>query len=342
MKEPSGQNKNAIIAAIQSFLRGKHSVEGERLFHTWWNKSEKVAETNTLEKEELEQLSDRVLQRLRGNLSGQQPASEPINPNIHEPAVPVRRITMRAGWWRAAAAILLIAGTGGYLWYRSAAVAGKPWLAIVTKGGEVRKITLSDGTLVTLNEKSRISYPGTYAGREKREITLEGEAFFDIAKDPAHPFMLTARHATIQVLGTRFDVLSHQADSSVVVAMQDGKVSIRDDRWAEDSTLVLVNGEVGILRKTGELARETAASDNNNYFSWMDNGSLNFDGTPLSQVVVQLERIYGCRIVLDDPALKQRKITLRYPKSDPGTIISVIGRTMKSTVLYANNEYHIK
>jgi ferric-dicitrate binding protein FerR (iron transport regulator) len=99
---------------------------------------------------------------------------------------------------------------------------------------------------------------------------------------------------------------------------------------------------VGIWSREGQLMQEKGIADNENYFSWMKDGGLGFDGTPLVQVITQLKRIYGRRIVLDNPAMLARKITLQYPKSDLETILQVIAKTMKTTIVHTGDVYHIQ
>ena len=337
MHDPSEQKKNNLAGIIRDFLRGKPSEEGEELFNNWWNRKPEPARTGELSEEEGSAMADRVFLRLKDSL--------PDSPSriIQLDRYDIPFLQRRRKTWVAAAAVLLIIATSSYLWYRS-----KPsvndrtrWLIVVTGTSERRKLTLNDGTIVTLNENSRLRYPKPAAGMKIRETEVEGEAFFEVAKDPEHPFIVSSLHAEVKVLGTRFDVITSRQDSSVIIAMKDGKVALRDDRKDTAEVIYLSNGDVGILGKEGQLTQEQGIAGNENYFSWIDSGSLSFDGVPLTQVITQLKRIYGRNIRLNNPSLKNRKITLFYPGTDLGTILKVIGKTMNAQIAHTDDTTYI-
>src|SRR5260221_6217029 len=328
MHDPSEQKKNNLASVIRDFLRGRPSAEGEKLFNNWWNRKPEPARTGELSEEEESAMADRVFLRLKDSL--------PDNPSkiIQLDRYDIPALQRRRKTWVAAAAVLLIITTGSYLWYRA-----KPspndrskWLVVVTGTGERRKLILNDGTIVTLNEKSRLRYPKPPTGMKVRETEIEGEAFFELAKDPEHPFIVSSLHAEVTVLGTAFDVITSRQDSSVIIAMRDGKVALRGDRMDTAMVIYLSKGDVGILEKEGRLAREQGIPGNENYFSWIDNGSLSFDGVPLTQVITQLKRIYGRNIRLNNPSLKNSKITLFYPETDLGSILKVIAKTRNAQI----------
>lgn len=337
--DPSDRKKRNITGIIRDFLRGRQTAEGEALYNKWWDRQPETARTGELSEEETNSMSERVFLRLKEHL----PDSSVKELNQHS-VYGTTRFPVKKMAWRAAAAILLFIGGGSYLWHRSLQVSTdrSDWLMTITKAGEKRKLQLGDGTIITLNEKSRISYPKDYDKNKIREVALEGEAFFDVAKDPEHPFLISSLHAEVKVLGTRFNVRANQADSNVVVAMQEGRVALRDDRSDTTAVIYLVKGDVGVWGREGRLTREEAIADNENYFSWMNGNGLGFDGTPISQVIMQLKRIYGCHIVLDNPAIVNRKITLQYPRSDLETVLHVIGKAMNTTIVHTDTVYHIK
>jgi ferric-dicitrate binding protein FerR (iron transport regulator) len=318
-QDPSGR-KNFI----RDFLRGKSSAAGDAFFNNWWNRKPDPAVTGTLSEDEKRRMAGRVFLKLKDNLSGN-------TAKIIELDRSVRR---RTGLIAAAVLILVAAGT-----YLLTLPAKREWLTITTVKGERRKIVLADGTMITLNERSKLRYPKVTTN--SREVGLEGEAFFQVARDPAHPFIVTSGHTQTKVLGTSFNIQTDQVDSSVVIAMEDGRVSLTDDRNST-AAIYLKKGDVGVCNTEGKLTLEDAPENNLNYFSWMNNSGLNFDETSLSRVIIQLRRIYGIRIVLDEPTLNDRKITLQYPKTEAETILHVIGKAMKAKVTFTNNTYHIK
>jgi ferric-dicitrate binding protein FerR (iron transport regulator) len=142
----------------------------------------------------------------------------------------VRRPLWRRAAMRVAAVVvpaLLIAG--GYVGYRQSTAADDrmahgsapavPYHKTVDPHADsVRTIVLSDGTEVTLNRNSTFSY------NDNREGELRGEAWFKVAEDPAHPFVIRSEHMTVTVFGTEFTLHTHTADSSSKLALYDGAV----------------------------------------------------------------------------------------------------------------------
>lgn len=246
--------------------------------------------------------------------------------------------------WKWAAAAVLIVGIGSFLWrmvsHRAYVDDKSDWVVRTTAMGEKSRVVLADGTVVFLNERSRLRFPGSYKGLDKREIELEGEAFFDVAKDPDHPFIVTDGNAMIHVLGTKFNVADNPEDSSVVVAVSEGKVALRDRNGLESAAVPLEHGDAGVWH-SGSVVREVTAAIGN-YFSWMGDGQLSFDSMTLGEVVVQLRRIYKCRIVFDDKILADRKLTFQYPKKDLYSVLKLMTGKLNMHVLLKDSVYHIQ
>ena len=130
----------------------------------------------------------------------------------------------------AAAALLIFAST--YLIYRlnSSAIGSdrSPVGNIVQKTTSGHKwIKLADGTSVQLNANSHLEYPLSFQGNRNREVTLVGEAFFDVAHDQQHPFIIHTGKVTTTVLGTAFNISAYQNQESVVVTVTRGKVMVQ-------------------------------------------------------------------------------------------------------------------
>lgn len=132
------------------------------------------------------------------------------------------------------AASLLLLATVGVLFYTQRsqpqieiAFEKQPdtsWVKIFNGQTSVEKITLEDGSIISLEPGSEIQYPQRFGA--KREVCLTGEAFFDIAKDAAHPFLVYTNEVTTKVLGTSFRIKAHHKSKEIVVAVTTGKVSV--------------------------------------------------------------------------------------------------------------------
>ncbi|PWK69820.1 FecR family protein [Aminobacter sp. AP02] len=165
-----------------------------------------------------------------------------------------------------------------------------------TTVGEVRNVTLEDGTLVSLNTDSAIAV--RFAGPERRVELLRGEAFFDVAKNPDRPFVVADDTMTAIAIGTRFAFRSSGVHGDVQV--EEGAVEVRSG--AEHT--VLKAGDMASLSEEGALS--VRRIDVANAVAWKDN-KLVFSGAPLRDVLATLERYrYGSLLVLGEQAAMLR------------------------------------
>ena len=199
------------------------------------------------------------------------------------------------------------------------------------------RVVLPDGSVVFQNKGSQITYPETMDG-DTREVTLVGEAYFEVVKDQARPFRIRAGQTITQVVGTSFNVSGSQ--DTVVVTVLTGKVMLMHKDQAK--SMALTPGEQG----TYSAAQGLNKVENNdvNFLSWKT-GVLTFNNTPLAQVVHDLSRHFGRRIALEhaavntctwtsvhsgqtfDEILNELEVTLsiRVTKADDRIVISTDG-----------------
>ena len=236
-----------------------------------------------------------------------------------------------------AAAMLFMAVGVARLVPRHAVVAPAPSVVeepthYSTARGQYATIQLTDGSRVTLAPQSRLTIPAAFA-LGSREISLEGEAIFEVRHDAVHPFRVHANGARIEDIGTRFDLRAYASDSSVTVAVAEGSVALGRDR--RDSTahvegLVLHRGELGSLDKAGRAStakpvRITA------YLSWA-NGRLTFVSRPLPEVLASIGRWYDLDIRVPDPALASRLVTAEFSTQSPSEMIDALATAMNASV----------
>lgn len=151
----------------------------------------------------------------------------------------------------------------------------------VTSNSEVKSIVLSDGTQVALNENSSIEYLIT---DDVREVTLTGEAYFEVAHNKAIPFIINTERAYVKVLGTSFGVNSYGTITTVMV--DEGKVELGMADGSEK--VILTSGELGEVSGK-QLVEKTIVQPNST--SWYTK-SLVFDQASLNEVLRDLEKTY--------------------------------------------------
>jgi ferric-dicitrate binding protein FerR (iron transport regulator) len=199
---------------------------------------------------------------------------------------------------------------------------------ISTRNGSKSKLQLPDGTQVWLNSGSSISYENDF-GVATRQVKLSGEAFFDVVKDNAHPFIIHTASVDVTVLGTAFNVRSYPEEKATETSLIRGAVEItlkahadkkiflkpneklivsNDSAWfGNDSVRVKDGGKkptVITLTQVHHLDKDTVASE----VQWTRN-KLVFDGETLSQVALKLERWYGVKVTIEGDELKNMEYT---------------------------------
>ncbi|HEY8968310.1 MAG TPA: FecR domain-containing protein [Puia sp.] len=168
----------------------------------------------------------------------------------------VRRVRYMVRYASAAAAILILTVGGTWLW-SSLHVKATPQKNIVsTKNGSKSKIELPDGTQVWLNVGSRIKYDENY-GKDSRELTLAGEAYFDVARDAGKPFILHTGKMDIKVLGTVFNVKAYPGDATTEAALIKGSIEVSFPGRPQEKLILKPHDKISIANKDVNLAEDT-------------------------------------------------------------------------------------
>lgn len=162
------------------------------------------------------------------------------------------------------------------------------------------RLRLSDGTIVYLNSETRLKYPEVFGG-EERKVYLQGEAYFEVAEDPEHPFRVMVNDMEIEVLGTHFNVNAYPEQKGVATTLVQGKVRV-SDRGRE---AVLTPGQQAVATPGRLEVREV---DVREYLSWKD-GLFIFRRLPLAEIMMQVYRWYGIKSVFSDEALREITFT---------------------------------
>ncbi|MDR2119260.1 MAG: FecR domain-containing protein [Tannerella sp.] len=205
--------------------------------------------------------------------------------------------------WKYAAAVLLALAAGTYYLLSSGESDEETLrMTVQVEYGKQERLTLPDGTKVTLNAGTLFSCPQSFRGG-KRIVQLNGEAFFDVARNRSKPFVVQTADADIEVLGTSFNVKAYAEDEFVAVTVESGKVKVN----MEDAMTQLLPGEQFFLDKT---AREIHRNRENTgkIKSWTS-GELYFNKTPIRSVVNELMRRYACVIEFEDGTLPDEYIS---------------------------------
>lgn len=196
--------------------------------------------------------------------------------------------------------------------------------------GKRFQLQLSDGTLVHLNAGTTLKYPVKFIAGESRKVFLDGEAFFDVAKDAKHPFTVNADNLNVRVLGTHFNVSSYPEDDYTDVVLVEGSVAMQraEENFDLTKSTVLVPGFKGSFNKDNKSVKVKAVNTNM-YTSWI-NGGLVFRNMAFKNIIKKLERRYNVTIINRNVLLANEKFNASF-KDEP--IEKVLG--------YFNDAYGI-
>jgi transmembrane sensor len=163
--------------------------------------------------------------------------------------------------------------------------------------GKTSIIHLEDGTKVWLNADSKLAYVKSFEGESTRTVTLEGEAFFDVAENKDKPFIVNARQMKVKVLGTAFNVKAFNADENIVTTLLRGRVEATLSENESKPVILAENQQAVLNTRTNRISVQDVEAEK--IAAWKD-GILIFDNTPFSEVKISLERRYGVIITLED------------------------------------------
>ena len=179
---------------------------------------------------------------------------------------------------------------------------------IIPKGGEYQ-VVLADGTKVWLNSASRLIYPQSFMGKERR-VVLSGEAFFDVAHDAERPFIVETSRMNVKVLGTRFNVNDYDDNEEVSTTLVNGSVEIVS---GGQEVFRLVPGEQAYGKENELEKREVNVRL---YTSWID-GKFLFNNTELEEIAKQISRWYDVEIFFSSENVKKVRFTGAIVKFKP-------------------------
>lgn len=156
---------------------------------------------------------------------------------------------------------------------------------LVVPYGKRTNLTLSDGTEVWLNSGTQLDFPSKFTGK-RREIRVNGEIFIDVAHNPEIPFVVRAQDMDIYVQGTSFNISAYHDDNKKTVVLVEGKVKVK---MADNHTAELLPHEKLEITETDITKKSVNVSE---YISWT-RGILEFDETPISEILKKIGRYYN-------------------------------------------------
>ena len=237
----------------------------------------------------------------------------------------------RMPWLRIAAVLLVLAG-GATLAYLTGNSSGGALVAL-NSNDKVLIDTLPDGSIVTLNKYSTLTYNEDTKGNT-RSVTLTGEAFFNVTPDKSKPFIISAEEASVRVVGTSFNVKATEAKTEVVV--ETGVVEVAKN----EHKIELKPNEKGIvLKDRHDPLKQRNTDELYNYYRTKE---FVCNGTPLWRLVDVLNQAYNVDIIIANEQVKSLPLTATFSNESLDSILAVISETFAIKVERDNGRIILK
>lgn len=235
--------------------------------------------------------------------------------------------TIRKALKYAAVAVVLIASTVWATLYFSGNAPDATMNKLYVPAGQRAQLTLQDGTEVWLNAQSTLTYPSQFKGKT-REVTILGEAYFDVAKNPKRPFIVTTQNIEMKVLGTQFNVYSYPEAGYIQTDLVEGSLRIYGKQSPQSGVTLKPSEQVKI--KDGKMVVATIESPD--YFLWKD-GIYAFDNEKLLDIIEKLQLYYDVTIIVKDPEIFNVRYTGKFRQRDGiDEILRIIQKIRKFSI----------
>ncbi len=202
---------------------------------------------------------------------------------------------------------------------------------VTVPAGIRTQIVLPDSTRVWLNSGSKLRYSIPFV-HGSRQVSLSGEAYFEVAHDPANPFSVMAGNSKVEVLGTSFNIKAYEEEPEVQVVLVEGKLLFMAGQEADGiSDVVLSPGERAVYGKEKGITVDRDSPEK--YAAWRF-GKLVFDETPMEEVARNLERWFGVQVIVSDPRLNAYKFTTTFENQSLQQVLEMLELSSNISTAY--------
>lgn len=306
------KDQNIKDELLVKYLLGEASVPEQEEVQAWvsesdanrklfedfkliWNESKKLAAASTLDE-------NAAWERFKQRTEHQAPRTISLSPSY--------------SWMRAAAILILLVG-GGWMAYNF--YWRTPEMITVSANEIPLTDTLPDGSVVTLNKASSISYPERFAGTT-RPVKLQGEAFFSVTPDKSKPFTISVKDVQVQVVGTTFNVKSTAVKTEVIV--ETGVVQVSKHN---NGVKVLPHEKAIVLKDSTHPSKEANTDELYNYYRTKE---FICNGTPLWRLVNVLNEAFHVNIIIANDKIKNLQLTTTFRNESLDNILNIVAETL--------------
>lgn len=198
---------------------------------------------------------------------------------------------------------------------------------VMTNLGERAQVSLPDGTKVWLNACSRVEYKSSLFSNE-RNVTMDGEAYFEVKKDKNAPFIVNSNGILTHVLGTKFNIRANADEQYVIATLLEGSILVTSSQLDEQGVKMKPDQQLRLDTKTGKCTLKDC-SLSEDYIGWIS-GTLHFEQATLGEIALSLERYYNVSILFKNERIKQERFTCDFETNENiHQILSILKLTDK-------------
>lgn len=208
------------------------------------------------------------------------------------------------------AAMIVVAFGLGYFWQSERTEEPVAMQTISVPAGQCVNVTLPDGSNIWLNAQTTIQYPVSF-NKENRQVKLDGEAYFDIAKDSKRPFIVNTKECSVEVLGTKFNIDAYYSRDKFETVLMEGSVKV--SMLNDPTQAVSLKPNNKVYRSNGKLLIQKVS--NYERYRWKE-GLICFVDEPFKVVMEDFEKFYGLTIVVNNQKVTQYLYTGKFKQTD--------------------------
>ena len=298
---------------IKLFLEDKPSPKGEELWNNWYDHPEEIFDAITIISSDQSQLKKELRKIKKSN----------------------QVIFLSHRNWVMAASLLVLMGLSCFFYLSSAKSTIKQY---ATRSGEHARIVLSDGTQIWLNAGSLVKYPIEFKG-DTREVYLTGEAFFDVAKDKKHPFIIHTDKMDTKVLGTSFNVQAYPDHTSQEVSVLTGRVNVKSVITEEN--VYVTPGQKVVFKSHDNKLQAFKDIPVNSISLWRKN-IIVFEDAPLPEVIATINRNYNVTIEIGNKNLNNMKISAYFKELPVAQVVALVCNIINADYKVESGTYVIR
>lgn len=241
-----------------------------------------------------------------------------VNDRIDSKAKTPQSVKTLSIVWKVAAMLVIGLGIFGIVKFTNTS---SDILVIVSQNETPKRITLPDGSSITLNKGSELTYPSKFS-KNQRKISFNGEAYFSIAKNPDKPFIIESPHSITKVLGTEFNLSARKADTIVKITVTEGLVSFKLDNNSKKEEILVEAGQVGEINASiGKITKKV--NEDLNFMAWKT-GKLVFNNDIFGNAIHKISNFYDKKIEIGEAELSKAIFTASFDSLEFDEVLSTI------------------